>query len=201
MNLNELLEAMRTLPEDAPLVFSMPDGPSGEGYHVTELKLAHIKSVDCAAKLDTWTEATLQLLDSQGKTHMAVGKFANILDQSLRRIEGLGNSPLRIEFAHGNVGIRVFEPAVPVFSDGAAQLSLQPIKALCKPAMAGMPVPKTSSSNEAGCCGGPAPDGVHACCMQDADAKAAGEIGCGCNRKKASTSEPEPPAISNRSCG
>jgi thioredoxin reductase len=32
----------------------------------------------------------------------------------------------------------------------------------------------------AGCCGGPAPEGVEACCVQDADAKAAGEEGCGC---------------------
>ncbi len=31
-----------------------------------------------------------------------------------------------------------------------------------------------------GCCGGPAPEGVNACCVKDADAKAAGEAGCGC---------------------
>ncbi len=36
-----------------------------------------------------------------------------------------------------------------------------------------------------GCCGGPAPKGVSACCVQDAEAKARGEEGCGCN--KAST--------------
>jgi thioredoxin reductase len=32
----------------------------------------------------------------------------------------------------------------------------------------------------ASCCGGPAPAAVDACCLQDADAKAAGEDGCGC---------------------
>ena len=31
-----------------------------------------------------------------------------------------------------------------------------------------------------GCCGGPAPSGVAACCVKDADAKASGEAGCGC---------------------
>ena len=31
------------------------------------------------------------------------------------------------------------------------------------------------------CCGGPAPSGIDACCVKDADAKAAGETGCGCN--------------------
>jgi hypothetical protein len=33
------------------------------------------------------------------------------------------------------------------------------------------------------CCGGPAPAGVEACCVKDADAKAAGQSGCGCGTK------------------
>lgn len=32
-----------------------------------------------------------------------------------------------------------------------------------------------------GCCGGPAPEGVTACCVKDAEAKAIGEEGCGCD--------------------
>lgn len=31
-----------------------------------------------------------------------------------------------------------------------------------------------------GCCGGPAPEGVSACCVKDAEAKASGQEGCGC---------------------
>lgn len=31
-----------------------------------------------------------------------------------------------------------------------------------------------------GCCGGPAPVGVDACCVRDAEVKASGGIGCGC---------------------
>ncbi len=38
----------------------------------------------------------------------------------------------------------------------------------------------TSVAGAAGCCGGPAPAEVNACCVQDAEAKAAGEGGCGC---------------------
>lgn len=30
------------------------------------------------------------------------------------------------------------------------------------------------------CCGGPVPEGADACCVKDADAKAAGQPGCGC---------------------
>jgi len=30
------------------------------------------------------------------------------------------------------------------------------------------------------CCGGPVPTNANACCVRDADAKAAGASGCGC---------------------
>ena len=36
------------------------------------------------------------------------------------------------------------------------------------------------STTGAGCCGGPAPTEADACCVADADAKSAGESGCGC---------------------
>jgi catechol 2,3-dioxygenase-like lactoylglutathione lyase family enzyme len=35
--------------------------------------------------------------------------------------------------------------------------------------------------NAAACCGGPAPTEVDACCVKDANAKAAGASGCGCS--------------------
>ncbi len=38
-----------------------------------------------------------------------------------------------------------------------------------------------SSKESTGCCGGPAPIEVNACCAEDASAKAAGEQGCGCH--------------------
>jgi thioredoxin reductase len=41
--------------------------------------------------------------------------------------------------------------------------------------------PVALAEESAGCCGGPAPAGVDACCQQDADAKAAGSKGCGCS--------------------
>ena len=40
------------------------------------------------------------------------------------------------------------------------------------------------------CCGGPVPAEVAACCAQDADAKAAGEEGCGCGSEAATASRP-----------
>ena len=37
----------------------------------------------------------------------------------------------------------------------------------------------------AGCCGGPAPAEVDACCVKDAEAKAVGKSGCGCGASAA----------------
>ena len=41
--------------------------------------------------------------------------------------------------------------------------------------------PVTLAENASGCCGGPAPTGVDACCQKDAGAKAVGATGCGCS--------------------
>jgi hypothetical protein len=46
-----------------------------------------------------------------------------------------------------------------------------------------------------GCCGGPAPAGIDACCQRDAAAKAAGEGGCGCSSARAE------PAVTAACCG
>jgi hypothetical protein len=37
-----------------------------------------------------------------------------------------------------------------------------------------------SAEADAGCCGGPAPAGIDACCVKDAEAKESGASGCGC---------------------
>lgn len=53
----------------------------------------------------------------------------------------------------------------------------------CETAPAAVAVPlltKKASAPAESCCGGPAPAGADACCVKDADAKAAGEAGCGC---------------------
>ena len=42
------------------------------------------------------------------------------------------------------------------------------------------------------CCGGPAPKQSDACCVKDADAKEAGESGCGCGTARPSAKETTP---------
>jgi hypothetical protein len=45
--------------------------------------------------------------------------------------------------------------------------------------------PRTSTQQQSGCCGGPAPQESSACCDKDHRSKATGGTGCGC--KTAST--------------
>ena len=61
------------------------------------------------------------------------------------------------------------------------------------------PVKGTSPAQ---CCGGPAPAGIDACCVRDAEAKAAGKGGCGCSSPApASTEDGEQTAPVTRSAG
>ena len=39
---------------------------------------------------------------------------------------------------------------------------------------------EVAAKADAGCCGGPAPENVDACCVADVEAKAEGKTGCGC---------------------
>jgi thioredoxin reductase len=56
-----------------------------------------------------------------------------------------------------------------------------------------------AQSAATGCCGGPAPAGADACCVKDADAKAAGQDGCGCGATAVASAEPV--AASGGCCG
>lgn len=47
------------------------------------------------------------------------------------------------------------------------------------------PAPPNGEEASAGCCGGPAPKQIDACCVADADAKAEGRAGCGCGDRPA----------------
>jgi thioredoxin reductase len=53
-------------------------------------------------------------------------------------------------------------------------------------------IPADGASASSGCCGGPAPAKVDACCVADAEAKAEGQSGCGCSPAKAPEKVAEP---------
>ncbi len=137
MTPESLLKTLKTMPPDAQLVFETDAGLIGNGYHVTELKSAHVTSIDCGARVSEWTEASLQLLDGDGDGDnlMTVGKFSKIAAQSIHRIEALGSSPLHVEFAHRNEGLRIYQIAEPTLKGGKVSVRLSEDAAHCKPAL------------------------------------------------------------------
>lgn len=136
MNLNDLIASLGDAPDTMPLVFETADGEVGAGYHVTELKLAQITGIDCGASVNKWTEASLQLLDGDGQAHMPLGKFLGILRRSEWKVPGLGDAPLKVEFAHGNAGLRTYELGKPEIVNDRAVIRLEDSSAVCKPAFA-----------------------------------------------------------------
>jgi len=76
------------------------------------------------------------------------------------------------------------EGGVSCCSTGVAATSAIALQALpfslALPASATATVSAGNTPAASACCGGPAPAGTDACCVQDADAKAAGDEGCGC---------------------
>ncbi|MEQ8228222.1 MAG: DUF6428 family protein [Rhodospirillales bacterium] len=158
MNLLELRSRLNT-PDAAELIFSTEQGPIGQGYHLTEIKHATVTGIDCGARVTTWTEASLQLLDGAGDAYMTVGKFKGILDTSLATIEDLGDAGLKVEFANGNAGLRLYRITHIAHQDRRVVITLGDDRAVCKPAAERSTPPPNEGT---GCCSAPRPAG--SCC-------------------------------------
>ena len=146
MTPREFDTALSASPVDARLIFETSEGPIGPGYHVTEWKLAHVQSIDCGARRDDWTEASLQLLDGDGGQHMTVGTFRGILAKSMTALPDLADAPFSVEFAPGNAGLRIFQANAPRLDADRVTVTLQDGGATCKPAL-------TAIDATEGCCG------------------------------------------------
>ena len=139
--LNEFIDTLSNAAPHAAAVFQADGRDIGPGYHITELKLADIHSIDCGGRQARWQEAQLQLLDGQDGERLTVGKVRGILEQSRAALPGLGAVPLSVEFAHGNRGLQRFTLGAPDAGPDRVGLPLINVAAQCKPAV------------ETGCCG------------------------------------------------
>lgn len=147
MTINDFLQTLADKPTNAPVVFTTEQGEISGGYHVTELKLANITGIDCAARQTEWAEASVQLLDGGGGAHMEVGKLSNILGQSKRQVKGLGEADMHFEFAHNNAGLQRYTMQSAADVNGRIVIHLDTQRAVCKPAQDCVP------ADDSGCCG------------------------------------------------
>ena len=131
-SVNDLTAFLRRRAATDQVLFEAEGDAVGRGYHLTELRLARISSIDCGGVADAWDEAQMQVLDAPGDTAMSAGKMAAILDRSAAEIEGLAHAPLNVEFSPGNQGLGRYRLGAPRLADGAVTLPLTAIGPECK---------------------------------------------------------------------
>lgn len=121
---------------DKRLAFEYDGRRIQPGYHVTEIKAASFRSLDCGARPQQWEETIVQLwdvADGPERGHMSVRKFMGIW----RKVDsdvGL-NGEAEIKFEWGDATA----PAVHyVFGSlreegDSVIVSVEPVRATCKP--------------------------------------------------------------------
>jgi thioredoxin reductase len=90
-------------------------------------------------------------------------------------------------------------PALAVPATSANLIALTPISASVNSLQLVLADNRAGGTAVTGCCGGPAPAGADACCVQDAAAKADGQDGCGCGTTEAASAIPV--AAAGKCCG
>jgi thioredoxin reductase len=90
-------------------------------------------------------------------------------------------------------------PALAAPAAATSLINLTPVGGRIAAPVGGLQLVLTDSRADAaaGCCGGPAPAGADACCVQDAEAKASGQDGCGCGATEPVAATP---ASATRGC-
>ncbi len=150
MNINSLQEKLSSALPDTPVTLRIGDLESQPGFHLTEIKLAGITSLDCGANRRDWREVSLQMLDANGGAPMTAGKLAGILRKGVAALPQITDLPVSIEFSPGNSGLQTLHIDDVRQEDEQAVVSLSPARALCKPAAE---APMQPSLATTGCCG------------------------------------------------
>jgi len=155
----DLIDRLETHDAALAVVFRTDEGEMGGGFHLTEMKLAIIDSMDCAGRRHHWAEAVMQLLDGAGDKSMSVGKLTGILRRCTDELAGLDDAPLFVEGAVHNRGMMRFHVASVAADAGRVHIALAPETALCKPARA-----FSRAKVDTACCRGSTVSTAAQCC-------------------------------------
>jgi len=137
IDINAIKQHLENSPQ-LPLKFHFEGTAIHPGYHVTEVKFATIKSIDCgkSSKPEFWNEITIQLLDGRpdaSQDHMNASTFTAIIAKALGALKEDAASFLYFEFAPDNGPLlKLRAESVEHFKDEIV-VSLGSEKALCKP--------------------------------------------------------------------
>lgn len=122
-------------------------------YHITEIKLAPITSVDCGGTVNNWTEVIVQLWEPSQKSaerSMKVTKALSIIDLVEKVLPLDPNGVVKIEFGNSEFYTRHMYPAQLIESDDTITVDLQSDFTQCKAIGRGGSCGTTESAEE--CC-------------------------------------------------
>jgi hypothetical protein len=129
------------------------------GYHVTEIKAASFRSLDCGARPQQWEETIVQLWDVADKPeqgHMSVRRFLGIYGKVDRDVNLNGDAEIKFEWGDADTPA-VFYTLNSMCEEGDTLVaSLEPVRATCKPRdewwLAERGVSVSASANASSCC-------------------------------------------------
>ncbi|WP_018997398.1 DUF6428 family protein [Hirschia maritima] len=133
MTLKKLKDELSSLPPESPVIFYTDTDKIDGNYHVTELKLARIDSIDCVGRRSDREEAFLQLLDGHGGDYMTNAKFSGILEQSINSVKRLGDAPVFAEFGAKNSILSIYHIAEPELQNDQILIHLVSTRSKCRP--------------------------------------------------------------------
>ncbi|MBL4906377.1 MAG: hypothetical protein JKX94_02920 [Sneathiella sp.] len=143
--------------DNSQLVFSNNGKEINPDYHVTELKSAAVRSIDCGRNLSEWTETIIQLLDGPQSIkgeHMTAFKFSQIATASIETVPALADGALWFEYAPGNGPIRKLSVSSVQIDGDRIKIQLGGAAAACKPRKKWLENAQASDlSASSGCCG------------------------------------------------
>ncbi|MEL6167287.1 MAG: DUF6428 family protein [Pseudomonadota bacterium] len=130
----------------------LADGTAlSEGFHVTEISVADIQSLDCGGRRLAWKESTIQVLDSGTGRPMTIATLRTILEKAEATLPGLTNLPLAIDADPNGAGLRRYSVAGVEAGPDGVTVALISRSAVCKPvveaAQKGLP-----GCRSVGCC-------------------------------------------------
>ncbi|MFD2164211.1 DUF6428 family protein [Paradesertivirga mongoliensis] len=122
-------------------------------YHITEIKLAPITSVDCGGKMNQWTEVIVQLwepFDKSSERAMKVSKALSIISLVEKALPLDEKATVKIEFGNSEFDTRQMYPGQFIVSGDSLTVDLQPDFTQCKAIGRGGSCGTTDSGGE--CC-------------------------------------------------
>lgn len=176
ITINDLKQQLSEKTE-LPLEFYFDGSTINPGYHVTEVKFASIKSIDCgrASGTEQWDEITVQLLDGSADSkqgHMPCSKFMSIVGKALEKLQENGAPFLFFEYAPDNGPIRKLSIESITTGANEVSISLGSEQAECKPfqrfkaaqAAAALSGSIMDQPTEIGCCSDGSRAAGRSCC-------------------------------------